>query len=81
MILMQGVRDKGHTAKIRLDPTYTPDEDESKIKREARQHKNKKDKSQVGTLVPCMRCPRAFHSNCIPPGSRYNQYCHINQNL
>lgn len=51
MILMQGVRDKGHTAKIRLDPTYTPDEDESKIKREARQHKNKKDSDYVKMQV------------------------------
>ena len=26
-------------------------------------------------LNPCIRCPRSFHTNCIPPGSRYNSLC------
>jgi hypothetical protein len=24
--------------------------------------------------VMILRCPRAFHSGCIPPGSRYNEW-------
>ena len=23
-------------------------------------------------IIPCFKCPRAYHENCIPPGSRYN---------
>lgn len=26
-------------------------------------------------LHRCLRCPRSFHINCIPPGSRYNSMC------
>jgi DNA-directed RNA polymerase subunit K/omega len=26
-------------------------------------------------LCDCHYCPRAFHSNCIPPGSRFNSTC------
>lgn len=26
-------------------------------------------------LNPCILCPRAFHTNCIPPGARYNSVC------
>ncbi len=26
-------------------------------------------------LNKCICCPRAFHTNCIPPGSRYNTMC------
>ena len=26
-------------------------------------------------LYKCLNCPRAFHINCIPPGSRYNSLC------
>ena len=28
-------------------------------------------------LSRCSFCPRAFHPNCIPPGSRFNPYCVI----
>jgi hypothetical protein len=28
-----------------------------------------------GPLFKCIKCPRAFHINCIPPGSRYNSMC------
>jgi hypothetical protein len=28
-------------------------------------------------LVPCIACPRAYHSNCKPPGSRYNSVCFL----
>ena len=29
-------------------------------------------KSSKRPIIPCFKCPRAFHENCIPPGSRYN---------
>lgn len=29
----------------------------------------------VNEITPCSFCPRAFHPNCIPPGSRFNIYC------
>ena len=35
------------------------------------------DCSSLKELSPCIRCPRAFHINCIPPGSRYNALCMI----
>jgi hypothetical protein len=25
-------------------------------------------------INPCDACPRAFHTNCVPPGSRFNKY-------
>jgi hypothetical protein len=28
-------------------------------------------------LCQCHYCPRAFHSNCIPPASRYNSVCMV----
>ena len=35
-------------------------------------------------LWPCMKCPRAYHENCIPPSSKYHEYlllcpehCHL----
>ena len=33
------------------------------------------DKNALGALEVCLRCPRAFHVNCIPPGARYNSVC------
>lgn len=26
-------------------------------------------------LFKCLRCPRAFHVNCIPPGSKFDAFC------
>ena len=26
-------------------------------------------------LTPCIHCPRAYHTKCIPPGSRFNSMC------
>jgi hypothetical protein len=26
-------------------------------------------------LTPCLLCPRAYHTKCIPPGSRFNSMC------
>ena len=26
-------------------------------------------------LTPCIYCPRAYHTKCIPPGSRFNSMC------
>jgi ribosomal protein L32 len=31
-----------------------------------------KDKTIANTLFKCVHCPRAFHENCVPPGSRFN---------
>ena len=28
-----------------------------------------------GDLNKCIACPRAYHTNCIPPGSRFNSVC------
>lgn len=28
-------------------------------------------------LCPCTYCPRSFHTNCIPPGARYNSVCMV----
>ena len=33
--------------------------------------------SSLRELSQCSFCPRAFHSICLPPGTRYNQYCVI----
>ena len=33
--------------------------------------------SSLKELSQCSFCPRAFHSICLPPGTRYNQFCVI----
>ena len=38
-------------------------------------YKNPKNLSGRGSLKRCIRCPRAFHANCLPPGSRHNNLC------
>lgn len=38
-------------------------------------HKRSFGASDQDELTPCTFCPRAFHTNCIPPGSRYNSVC------
>jgi len=35
------------------------------------------DRGGDNELTPCTYCPRAFHTNCIPPGSRYNSICMV----
>jgi hypothetical protein len=39
-------------------------------------YKSKVDKTKAKiTTFPCIRCPRSFHENCLPPGSRFNSNC------
>eukprot|EP01035_Chromulina_nebulosa_P017243 gene17243-22770_t len=36
-----------------------------------------KRKSREEDLTRCIRCPRSYHINCFPPGTRYNATCLI----